>query len=43
MKLRHSVTIHFGGVEEIDSGLEGFVEELEGLRQRVLLAERHGA
>lgn len=43
LKLEYSVTVHFGRVEEIDSGLEGFVEELEGLRQRVLLAECHGA
>lgn len=28
-----SVAVHFGRVEEIDSGVEGFVEELEGLRQ----------
>jgi len=39
--LRHG--IHFGGVEEIDAGMEGMVEKAKGLAQRVLLPESHGS
>lgn len=35
--------IHFGGVEEVDSGIESLVEKAKGLSQCVLLAESHGS
>ena len=34
--------VHLGGVEEVDAGVEGGVEEAEGLRRPALLPHRHG-
>ena len=39
--LRHRV--HFSGVEEVDTGIQGFIEKLIRFGQRVLLAESHGS
>lgn len=33
--------IHFCWIEEVDSGMEGFIKKTKGLRQRVLLTKCH--
>uniref|UniRef100_J3N9V6 Uncharacterized protein n=1 Tax=Oryza brachyantha TaxID=4533 RepID=J3N9V6_ORYBR len=38
---RVNKSVHLGGVEEVDAGVEGGVEEAQRLRQPALLPHRH--